>query len=263
MALIKFDEIASFSLPGAFNSCLIPVENKERLKKALKYTEVLRYCKYTEMPHLKKRVLITNSSSGEVNICSTGGDGCICYLEYDRDHEKLQFTGMKQVKELSMVQAVSYSSMLHNDLGSGNYAVGFASAEFIIWNLITEAKVVQIPCELRDCFAYVKDEIIYIHRHWVPDCERKIYPQNLHLQFHGREMHSLCFISENTRIPSGKERGFFPNACWLATGCEDGTVRLTSHCFDGDEDDEDEENGEDLVDSDDVEAAADGDEAAT
>lgn len=48
---------------------------------------------------------------------------------------------MKQVKELSMVQAVSYSSMLHNDLGSGNYAVGFASAEFIIWNLITEAKV--------------------------------------------------------------------------------------------------------------------------
>ncbi|KAK1366017.1 hypothetical protein POM88_041578 [Heracleum sosnowskyi] len=152
-----------------------------------------------------------------VNICSTGGDGCICYLEYDRDHEKLQFTGMKQVKELT---------------------------EFIIWNLITEAKVVQIPCggwrrpnsyflgdvpELRGCFAYVKDEIIYIHRHWVPDCERKIYPQNLHLQFHGKEMHSLCFISENTRIPSGKERGFFPNACWLETGCEDGTVRLTRY----------------------------------
>ncbi|KAK1356417.1 hypothetical protein POM88_049673 [Heracleum sosnowskyi] len=40
MALIKFDEIASFSLPGAFNSCLIPVENKERLKKAHKYTEI-------------------------------------------------------------------------------------------------------------------------------------------------------------------------------------------------------------------------------
>lgn len=48
---------------------------------------------------------------------------------------------MKQVKELSMVQSVSYSSMLHNDLGSGNYAVGFAAADFIIWNLITEAKV--------------------------------------------------------------------------------------------------------------------------
>ncbi|KAK1387871.1 hypothetical protein POM88_016049 [Heracleum sosnowskyi] len=185
---------------------------------------------------LEEEVLVCGDLRGNLSI-------------YARDHEKLQFTGMKQVKELSMVQAVSYSSMLHNDLGSGNYALGFASAEFIIWNLITEAKVVQIPCggwrrpnsyflgdvpELRDCFAYVKDEIIYIHRHWVPDCERKIYPQNLHLQFHGREMHSLCFISENTRIPS-----------------------------DGDEDDEDEENGEDLVDSDDVEAAADGDEAAT
>lgn len=74
-------------------------------------------------------------------VIQTGGDGCICYLEYDKDHEKLQFTGMKQVKELSMVQSVSYSSVLHNDLGSGNYAVGFASADFIIWNLITEAKV--------------------------------------------------------------------------------------------------------------------------
>lgn len=190
------------------------------------------------------RVLIVNSSSAHVNICSTGGDGCICYLEYDKDHEKLQFTGMKQVKELSMVQSVCYSSLLHNDLGSGNYAVGFASADFIIWNLITEAKVVKIPCggwrrpnsyflgdvpELRNCFAYVKDEIIYIHRHWLPDCERKIYPQNLHLQFHGREMHSLCFISENTRIPPNKEWGSFPNACWLATGCEDGTVRLTRY----------------------------------
>ncbi|KAL8147904.1 hypothetical protein AgCh_005287 [Apium graveolens] len=190
------------------------------------------------------RVLIANSSSGQVNICSTGGDGCICSLEYDKEDEKLQFTGMKQVKELSMVQSVSYSSMLHNDLGSGNYAVGFASADFIIWNLFTEAKVVQIPCggwrrpnsyflgdvpELRNCFAFVKDEIIHIHRHWVPDCERKIYPQNLHLQFHGREMHSLCFIFEKTRYTSNNEQGFFPNACWLATGCEDGTVRLTRY----------------------------------
>lgn len=148
------------------------------------------------------------------------------------------------MKELSMVQSVFYNSMLHDDLASGNYAVGFASADFIIWNLITETKVVQIPCggwrrpnsyflgdvpELRNCFAFVKDEIIYIHRHWVPDGEIKIYPQNLHLQFHGREMHSLCFISENPRFSSNKEQGVFPNACWIATGCEDGTVRLTRY----------------------------------
>lgn len=62
-------------------------------------------------------------------------------MEYDRDKKKLQFTGMKQVKELSMVQSVSYKSMLDDDSGSGNYAVGFASADFIIWNLITETKV--------------------------------------------------------------------------------------------------------------------------
>lgn len=71
----------------------------------------------------------------------TGGDGCICYLEYDKDRETLEFIGMKQVKELSLIQSVSAENNSVGDLASCNYAVGFASTDFIIWNLITEAKV--------------------------------------------------------------------------------------------------------------------------
>ncbi|KAE8671243.1 hypothetical protein F3Y22_tig00111983pilonHSYRG00056 [Hibiscus syriacus] len=68
------------------------------------------------------------------------------------------------------------------------------------------AQVLQIPCggwrrphsyylgdvpEIRNCFAYVKDEIIYIHRHW------------------------------------NEEETLVDKFIWIATGCEDGTVRLT------------------------------------
>lgn len=70
----------------------------------------------------------------------TGGDGCICYLEYDGDRQNLEFLGMKQVKELSLVRCVS-ASTCSIDLASGNYAIGFSSTNFLIWNLSTEAKV--------------------------------------------------------------------------------------------------------------------------
>ncbi|KAJ0052686.1 hypothetical protein Pint_00789 [Pistacia integerrima] len=86
-------------------------------------------------------ISVARLSSNQIEIRSTGGDGCICYLQYDRDRENLEFIGMKQVKELSLIQSVSAGNNSVDDLASCNYAAGFASADFIIWNLITEAKV--------------------------------------------------------------------------------------------------------------------------
>ncbi|PSS06262.1 WD repeat-containing protein [Actinidia chinensis var. chinensis] len=186
-------------------------------------------------------ISVASFSCSLVEICSTGGDACICYLEYDTDRQNLEFIGMKQVKELSLVRCVSDSTSC-NELASGIYAIGFSSTSFLIWNLMTEAKVIQVACggwrrpysyylgdepEMKNCFAFVKDEVIYIHSCWGADSERKIYPQNLHLQFHGREMHSICFISAEAQ--SGSEQILFSKSCWIATGCEDGTVRLTSY----------------------------------
>lgn len=68
----------------------------------------------------------------------------MCYLEYDRDRKHLEFIGMKQVKELSLIQSVSEDNDSIDDLASGRYAAGFASVDFIIWNLITETKVLSL-----------------------------------------------------------------------------------------------------------------------
>ncbi|KAB2052554.1 hypothetical protein ES319_A12G129200v1 [Gossypium barbadense] len=187
-------------------------------------------------------ISVSRLSHGQVEIRTTGADGCICYLEYDKDQESFEFIGMKQLKELSLIESVSADFKSADDLANRNYAAGFASTDFIIWNLITEAKVLQIPCggwrrphsyylgdvpEMRNCFAYVKDEIIYIHRHWLPGGGKTNFPRNLHLQFHGREMHSLCFVSENLQVQGNEEENLVDKSSWIATGCEDGTVRLT------------------------------------
>ncbi|KAI9182295.1 hypothetical protein LWI28_023964 [Acer negundo] len=189
-------------------------------------------------------ISVARLSSNQIEIRSTGGDGCICYLDYGSDEEKLEFIGMKQVKELSLIQSVSSDNNFDDDLASCKYAAGFASADFIIWNLITEAKVMQIPCggwrrphsyllgdipEIKNCFAYVKDEVIYIHRYWIPKTEKKMFPQNLHMQFHGREIHTLSFVSENLQVGANGKKSLYDKSSWIATGCEDGTVRLTRY----------------------------------
>lgn len=74
-------------------------------------------------------------------LLQTGADGCICYLEYDKALQNLKFVGMKQVKELSSVESVSADTRFLADLETDGYAFGFASSDFIIWNLTTETKV--------------------------------------------------------------------------------------------------------------------------
>ncbi|KAG8653335.1 hypothetical protein MANES_05G010600v8 [Manihot esculenta] len=189
-------------------------------------------------------ICISKLSSNEIEICSTGGDGCLCYFEYDQDQQSWEFIGMKQVKGLSLIQSLSNNNSYPYDLANCGYAIGFASTDFIIWNLTTEAKVLQIPCggwrrphsyylsdipEMESYFAYVKDEVIYIHRQRIPKSEMKIFPQSLHIQFHGREMHSLCFVYENVPTEAIGKCGLFDKCSWVATGCEDGTVRLTRY----------------------------------
>ena len=53
----------------------------------------------------------------------------------------------------------------------------------------------------------------------------------MHIQFHGRELHSLCFVSENAATEENGNDGLIDNSSWIATGCEDGTVRLTRYAY--------------------------------
>lgn len=71
----------------------------------------------------------------------TGGDGCICYFEYDGERQTLKFMGLKQLKELSLVQSVCHGVHFSKDQPNNEYAAGFASTDFILWNLTAETKV--------------------------------------------------------------------------------------------------------------------------
>lgn len=78
-------------------------------------------------------------------------------------------------------------------------------------------------------FAVFQNQTIHIHRLWVPASERIPLPRVLHLQFHGREIHSLCLISVGMVLHSNEDANHFLRLSWIATGCEDGTVRLTRY----------------------------------
>ncbi|WOL19113.1 WD repeat-containing protein 6 isoform X2 [Canna indica] len=182
-------------------------------------------------------ICIARSYSNRGDVQTTGADGCICYFKCNKILQKIEFTGMKQVKELSIIQSV-FSSSNSEDIASGNYAIGFTSVHFLMWDLANETNIIKIPCggwrrpysfhfgvvpEHQNCFAYVKDHIIHVHRLWVV-AKEKLFPKALHMQYHGREIHTISFISLSL-LPELDE------GChsWIATGCEDGSVRLARY----------------------------------
>ncbi|XP_047083336.1 WD repeat-containing protein 6-like [Lolium rigidum] len=183
-------------------------------------------------------VHITTSTSDDAQIHTTGGDGCICFFKYGRYANNVEFVGMRQLKDLGTIQSI-YADHVSDTQLVGTYAIGFTSADFVIWDLGNDAKMVQISCggwrrpysyylgtvpEYQNCFAFVKDHSIHVRRHWAPAQDKKLLPQVLHTQFHGREVHSLCFIDPASYSHHEKSTNL-----WIATGCEDGTVRLTGY----------------------------------
>lgn len=53
----------------------------------------------------------------------------------------MEFIGMKQVKELGTVQSV-YNEFHYGEAHLlGSLAIGFMSADFVIWDLVNETKV--------------------------------------------------------------------------------------------------------------------------
>ncbi|XP_030551812.1 uncharacterized protein LOC115756249 isoform X2 [Rhodamnia argentea] len=172
------------------------------LKDLLLNTFAMSAAKISPVNHFKgahgisavSSISVAHMSFNHIELHSTGADGCICYMEYDKGLQSLNFVGMKQVVQVSC----------------GG------------WRRPHSYYLGDVP-EMKNCFAYVKDDIIYIHRHWIMDSKDKILPQNLRLQFHGREVHSLCFVTGDFQLRKNKQ------SSWIVTGCEDGTVRLTRY----------------------------------
>uniref|UniRef100_A0A0A9F219 Uncharacterized protein n=1 Tax=Arundo donax TaxID=35708 RepID=A0A0A9F219_ARUDO len=90
-------------------------------------------------------VHIKNSTSDHIEIHTTGGDGCICFFKYGRNAQKVEFFRMRQVKELGTIQSI-YNNLASEEQLHSTYAIGFTSADFIIWDLENETKMAQISC---------------------------------------------------------------------------------------------------------------------
>ena len=56
--------------------------------------------------------------------------------------QKIEFFGMRQVKELGTIQSI-YTNLASESQLSSTYAIGFTSADFIIWDLENETKVTE------------------------------------------------------------------------------------------------------------------------
>ena len=54
--------------------------------------------------------------------------------------------------------------------------------------------------------------------------KRKSFPKVLHMQSHGREIHATCFVSLSLGSKRQKSKEL-----WVASGSEDGTVRVTRY----------------------------------
>ena len=87
----------------------------------------------------------------------TGGDGCICYLEYNGEQQTVEFVGMRHLKELSLIQSLSANHCSLDDSENISYAVGFSSTDFSIWNLHSETKVFLFYVSLVNCFWVSRD----------------------------------------------------------------------------------------------------------
>lgn len=76
-------------------------------------------------------------------VDQTGRDGCICYFVYEQNGmlKGLNFVGLKRIKEICAIDSFHNAGHLLEDLGPNTYAIGFASADFIIWDLANEFKV--------------------------------------------------------------------------------------------------------------------------
>ncbi|VAI26087.1 unnamed protein product [Triticum turgidum subsp. durum] len=85
-------------------------------------------------------VQIITSASDHIEIHTTGGDGCICFFKYGRNVKNVEFVGMRQLKELGTIQSIYANHASGNQL-VGTYAIGFTSADFIIWDLENDTKV--------------------------------------------------------------------------------------------------------------------------
>eukprot|EP00850_Spirogloea_muscicola_P002010 SM000007S20970 [mRNA] locus=s7:1254116:1259686:- [translate_table: standard] len=196
----------------------------------------------------------------KINISSTGRDGCICHHVYSSRASTEKPAAMtclrvEPVPGITVVEAVvtirGMPKIEEND--HERMAVGFSASDFVIWSLSSQLELLRVPCggwnrphsinvdniqAFRQCFAYLKDQKIHIHRE-VPRSPpnpphqeacysgQLVHPRSFQLQYHGREIHTASFLRPPARHST--EGSGQLQMSYILTGSEDGTVRTIKY----------------------------------
>ncbi|KAK1372710.1 hypothetical protein POM88_028903 [Heracleum sosnowskyi] len=132
MDLIKFDEIASFSLPGAFNSCLIPVENKEMLKKARKYTEAQTTCPLLLLPPTMEDVREIYTSPTQVALTTPYQSGTVSTTSVSQSACKRKTTTSPSITEDGNEMAREVLHLLYQEMPPVGTRDGVPTVELLL-----------------------------------------------------------------------------------------------------------------------------------
>ncbi|GBG78411.1 hypothetical protein CBR_g26439 [Chara braunii] len=193
-------------------------------------------------------------------------------------------SGVERIPVIPSVEWVGWRGASEED--GERVAVGFSGADFVIWSFTHHSEVARIPCggwrrphsftigrgegPENLCFVYLKDQLFKFHRHLAnrhAPSKRSLeirgrashpsnlssslqsltkWPRSLHVNYHGKEIHTVKFIPNPMTLPASVNSqqipdcsswsGAVPESCTkpiatckelsIVTGAEDGTVRI-------------------------------------
>eukprot|EP00250_Pteridium_aquilinum_P022674 c2553_g1_i1 orf=96-4151(+) len=186
----------------------------------------------------------------QIKICSTGRDGCICTFALEKSGGKLLCLRVEKVSAVTVVESCVMCNGITRAACARTIAAGFTAVDFLIYDLQNNCEIARVSCggwrrphayligdfpEVQHCFVFVKDGLIHVFQKWfvapkaaspvsmLPVANRSSFLSSLLIrsQFHGREIHSVNLVS-STHICKDQ----IHSTSWIATGAEDGVVRI-------------------------------------
>ncbi|BFI34384.1 hypothetical protein AXG93_2278s1330 [Marchantia polymorpha subsp. ruderalis] len=195
---------------------------------------------------------VPKQSGEQAKILSTGRDGCVCRFHLESHVAATVAPQMLSCSGIEKVAAVSMLECLEHTNGAPNWtnlerkiAVGFTGSDFLLWDTTHKSELLRVTCggwrrpfsyivgempDFQHAFVFVKGQVIQVHRHWINSigaalakAELDVATQSLRGQFHGKEINSVQIF----RCVGAQAA--IDQSVMIATGAEDGTVRISSY----------------------------------
>ncbi|KAI5063151.1 hypothetical protein GOP47_0021698 [Adiantum capillus-veneris] len=194
--------------------------------------------------------VIGKRNEEQIKICSTGRDGCICTFALEKSGARLFCLRVEKLSAVTLVESCALCNGITSGASMRTIVAGFLAEDFLIYDQQNDCEIARVSCggwrrphsyligvfpEIQHCLVFVKDGMIHVLRKWfevpkvsspllsLPMANRRVLLSSLFLQpqFHGREVHSVKFI---TNALVSEDHKF--STSWITTGGEDGVVRI-------------------------------------